>query len=1218
MATPERARERKPKHSLANRKRSAALPPRLTLGKVSEVERFSPVLLKRFTLLGDRLMFSQIYNSFTRQCCVRLNTPPLLRLLILILLITVFPALARNSVYAQSEKCTEPQTASQTLSSGAQVQQTMGRNQRHVFRLSLQPEEFARVIVEQRGSDLLVRVLDSNRNEILRRDSPNSKFGPEAVSVVAETEENYYIEVCPNGSQPIATYDLKVESLRTASASDKSRVAAERLMMEAQKLLDKRESLKDAIDQFSKAIETWKTIGDVREEGYALCSIGDAHRLLRKFQEAMKYFTLALSSLEQAQDFSGQAYVFNQIGAAHRDLEDPLNALPYYARALELRRRIGDRWGEAHIHNNVGFLYSAIGDQQASISNLKLALPIWRDLNDQRMELIALNNIAKANVDLSNLTESFQQLQTILDACEKSNELCFLEPFARNSYGIILDIWGEPDEALNQYERALKLFRAANNKKDEATVFDDMGMVFAGIGDTSTAVDHFHEALKIRQNELDHRGEEVTRSNLGYVEMLKPAPNYAEALKQLEQARQFSQLSRNRRFEAYTLTRIGMVHVATRKMDQALSDYKAALEMQEQIGDIRGQAITLDKIAELYSLMAQPELALKAYEQALERWTTIGDRQGEALSLYGMARVERSQDKLLEARDRIVKAIEKLESLRTRMTSHRLRLDYFAARYDYYELEIDLRMRLYEITQSQTELELALLASERARARNLLDFLTESRANIRQGVDPQLLARERTQRHELADKLAALQTLLSRKHSDDDRISMERELQSRTRLLDQTRAEIRRRSPRYAALSQPQPLRLKELQQLLDRDTVLLEYAIGEERSYLWLITPTQVQPFTLPGRARIEQAVDNFLESIRAQEPPTSSQVDDRLAYTAKLRRAAADYSKHALRLSRIVLGPVFSALKNQRLVIVADGPLQYVPFAALPIPRNARSSNTATLITRHEIVYQPSASALALIRQTSRPPATKALAVFADPVFDSTDERVRNGSTGSQKEAATIQGSRELKVALRDAGDIGSEGGALRLVRLQYSRKEADGIVGTAQPGSFLKATDFEASRSNFLSQDFKHFRILHLATHGILNTRHPELSGLVFSLVDERGKPEDGFLRAGDVYNLDLPIEMVVLSACQTGIGRRVKGEGLIGLTRGFMHAGAARVVASLWKVDDEATAELMKRFYANMLQQKLPAATALRRAQLELMQTQRSPYYWAGFVLQGDWK
>jgi CHAT domain-containing protein len=145
-----------------------------------------------------------------------------------------------------------------------------------------------------------------------------------------------------------------------------------------------------------------------------------------------------------------------------------------------------------------------------------------------------------------------------------------------------------------------------------------------------------------------------------------------------------------------------------------------------------------------------------------------------------------------------------------------------------------------------------------------------------------------------------------------------------------------------------------------------------------------------------------------------------------------------------------------------------------------------------------------------------------------------------------------------------------------------------------------------------------VVHLATHGLLNGQNPELSGVVFSLVDERGNPEDGFLRLADIYNLNLPVNMVVLSACRTGVGQPVKGEGLIGLTRGFIHAGATRVVASLWKVDDEATAELMKRFYTYMLQRNLPAAEALRRAQLDQMAIRPEPFYWAGFVLQGEWK
>jgi CHAT domain-containing protein len=214
----------------------------------------------------------------------------------------------------------------------------------------------------------------------------------------------------------------------------------------------------------------------------------------------------------------------------------------------------------------------------------------------------------------------------------------------------------------------------------------------------------------------------------------------------------------------------------------------------------------------------------------------------------------------------------------------------------------------------------------------------------------------------------------------------------------------------------------------------------------------------------------------------------------------------------------------------------------------------------------------------------------------------------------------SRDLKRALRDAGDVGSIDGSFQLDRLSFSRSEADAITAAAPAGSSFKALDFDASRARVLDRELKQFRLVHLATHGILNDHHPELSGLVFSLVNEKGQAEDGFLKLNDVYNMDLPVDMIVLSACQTAVGKQVKGEGLIGLTRGFMHAGAARVVASLWKVQDEATAELMKRFYSYMLEKKMPAAAALRQAQLDLMKIRGAtrPYYWAGFVLQGEWK
>jgi CHAT domain-containing protein len=280
--------------------------------------------------------------------------------------------------------------------------------------------------------------------------------------------------------------------------------------------------------------------------------------------------------------------------------------------------------------------------------------------------------------------------------------------------------------------------------------------------------------------------------------------------------------------------------------------------------------------------------------------------------------------------------------------------------------------------------------------------------------------------------------------------------------------------------------------------------------------------------------------------------------------------------------------------------------------------------LIAKHEVVSIPSASVLSVIRRemAGRQRAAKSVAVLADPVFEVSDPRLasaKNGNPSGKTLAAPPAGAEqsELMRGIRTMNFLDASAG---FTRLPFSRREAESIIAMTPKGTGLKATDFSASRDLALSRELRQYRILHFATHGLLNSERPELSGLVFSLVDQEGKPQDGFLRLHEIYNLQLNADLVVLSACETGLGKEIKGEGLIGLTRGFMYAGAPRVVASLWNVDDLATAELMKLFYQRMLKDRLPAGAALRAAQLELSGQKRwaSPYFWAGFVLHGEWK
>jgi CHAT domain-containing protein len=316
------------------------------------------------------------------------------------------------------------------------------------------------------------------------------------------------------------------------------------------------------------------------------------------------------------------------------------------------------------------------------------------------------------------------------------------------------------------------------------------------------------------------------------------------------------------------------------------------------------------------------------------------------------------------------------------------------------------------------------------------------------------------------------------------------------------------------------------------------------------------------------------------------------------------------------MLLGPAADLLADRRLVVVADGALQYLPFAALfrpASPRAAPGEEPELLLARHEVVSLPSASVLAAQREAwaARRPAAKMLAVLADPVFSAKDERLAGLAKGAPATAPPAGES-----ATRARGPLPSSS----LPRLLFSRREALAITAYAPAAETFLALDFAANRDVVVSGRLSDYRILHFATHGSIDTRNPALSGLTLSQVDAAGRPLQGMLGLGDIYGLDLDADLVVLSACETALGRQIRGEGLVGLTRGFMYAGAARVLASLWSVRDRSTAELMARFYRNLLAQGRPPAAALREAQLSMVAEARwrDPYHWAAFVLQGDWE
>jgi CHAT domain-containing protein len=633
----------------------------------------------------------------------------------------------------------------------------------------------------------------------------------------------------------------------------------------------------------------------------------------------------------------------------------------------------------------------------------------------------------------------------------------------------------------------------------------------------------------------------------------------------------------------------------------------------------------------------------------------VSDRINEALALYHIARIERQSGALIESRLHVEGALAIIESLRAKVDAHELRASYFATVQSHYELYIDLLMHLHKQHPSDGFDAAALNACERARARSLLELLIEARADIRRGVDKSLLERERSLQQQLNAKSERRIRLLSGKYPPEQADAAAKEIDALTTELQNAQAQIRATSPSYAALVQPSPLSLREIQRQLDPDVLLLEYSLGSERSFLWAVTQTTLNSFELPKRMEIESKARAVYNLLTARNRHEKGELPG--AWQRRVAEAEARYAEDSAELSRTLLGPVARLLGGKRLLIVADGALLYLPFAALPLPETGRRGDGATgrrggwetgrrkdgemarmnkfrpvaqspsrpvahrpLIVEHEVFNLPSASTIAVLRRElgGRKAAPLAAAVIGDPVFSIDDPRVSSAREPRESSAgATSILTADVARALRDVDASETAG---NLSPLPFTRQEATSIIKLIPQRQGLLALDFKANKAAATSPDLSQYRIVHFATHGLIDSLRPELSGIVLSLVDEQGKPQDGFLRLHEVYNLNLPAEMVVLSSCRTGLGVEIKGEGLVGLTRGFMYAGAARLVASQWKVDDEATAELMKRFYAKIFKKGERPVAALRAAQIEMWRQKdwKSPFYWAAFVFQGEWR
>jgi CHAT domain-containing protein len=1118
---------------------------------------------------------------------------PYIAIIIVLLLLSESPATAfyvSNNNPQKSYSLLLIQTGLQEASAdtreitpGQLIERELAGGHAHTYQITLIHDQYLHVVVEQKGIDVVVTAFQPDGQKIIAVDSPNGKHGPEPVLVLASATGNHRIEVkALRANAAPGRYEIRIESLREATTKDRDRVNADRAFHEAEQLhalgmQGFAGSLQKALDKYQESLTLWRSANDRKGEGTALCQIAAVYDNKGLPKMMLHYASEALSVYQSIGDRKEEATALNLMGVAYFRLGEPQKAVEYLSQALTLRQTEKDRLPEAATLTSLGLVVASLGEPRKALDYHGQALALRRAGNDPTGEALTLNNIgeiySKLNEPqkaLDSYTLGFSITKALLNPRLQAT---LLHNIAHSYYA-----FGENQKTLDYLNQALPLWRIAGDRSGEAKTLDSIGVIHFTLGETQKAVEYFEQSLSRVRALGDKLGESYALSHLGSAYARKAESE--KAMGHFNEALQLSRAIENRDAEAYNLRLIGSTYID-------LGDYKKA----------------------------EPHLI-----SALEISRAIGQQPGEAAILYEIARAERGLGRLNEATDHAETALSIIESARSQVNSPQLRITFLTVRQDYYEFYIDLLMQMHRSKPSAGMDAAALHASERARARGLLDALTEARANIRQGVDLTLLERERAVTQQLSAKAERLTRLLSTRHVPEQATAARKEVDVLVSEYHDVAAQIRAKSPRYAALTHPQPLRLEEIQRrVLDENTLLLEYALGKQRSFLWAVTPTSINSYELPGRSEIEAAAERFYQAVTNNENRNLQLQAD----------AAAE-------LGRLLLTPVASELKRKRLLIVSQSLLQYIPFAALPDPavnrqmvesrRTIDKKQQATgtyqpLIVQHEVVQLPSASVMETLRYgtSNREAVDGVVAVLGDPVFQKEDSRVKPGGGASNK-ASNPTSAHSNEEAKSDVKRAAWESGLQNLERLPYSRREAEAIIALAPQGKSLKALDFDASLTTVTSEDIARYRIIHFATHGLLNNVHPELSGIVLSLVDNTGQPQNGFLRLHEVYNLKLRADLVVLSGCRTALGKDVRGEGLIGLTGGFMYAGTPRVAVSLWTVSDEATAELMQRFYQGMFEKGLRPSAALQAAQVAMWKTKwwGAPYYWAGFILQGEWR
>jgi CHAT domain-containing protein/tetratricopeptide (TPR) repeat protein len=934
----------------------------------------------------------------------------------------------------------------------------------------------------------------------------------------------------------------------------------ERLVQRARDLRQKQTSkdLRAALTLLQQSAQVFRRAGLSNRVAEVNLEIGEIHFILSRYTAALNAYR---SGWQLAADDETRCRALVRMARTYSIMGWGTEAMQYSGRALSICEALPCRKARAEAYEARGEALYSLTDYSQAIQQFNRSLELF-DKNDEGRPLsllmlaTAYYGEGKRDKGIGLAKEALQLWSSLGNGHGVAQ--------AQAALGLFNVTSGQFESARCHCTEAQKIFERVGDEDHKAKVLNTLGYVSMQMGDPEAALQFWRQSKTAYAHARDRLGEASANSVMGMALMAMHRYKYLPPLFQEEL--RLAKQAENKSMEASALADIAGFEALNQQYVKAESHYLQSVEVYHSLGLQIAEGNILALLAEFYIKQHRYKEAISFLKQALTLVQRNNAIEDEARIQYDLAFVYRAQEHVEEANSSIQRAIEIIETQRGNISKFDSRASYFAAVHNYYALHIQLLMLRHRQGEQDGFAVRAFEASERSKVRSLIDWLAESD----QGVSCDALLREQAE------------------VASPDKRSQNGEIQT------------------------PSPVTLREAQlQIAGDDAVLLEYSLGDQKSYLWAVTDNQIVSYELPNAQRLKDLIQHVRDTVTARQrlrPETLVDHNAVVDYQRKIASNDQEYGRYISELSNVLLGRVPINAKKH-IIFVPDGPLQYVPFAALLV--RGKHGQRSILAADHEIVVLPSVAALAAIRrrEENKPHPTLQAVVFANPVLEWHDSRVHQSAGAGNPEVPPC--------ANRAWQDIHP---GKSFPPITETHREAEAVKQyLGGPGKVFVAERYQASRKTLLSLNLGAYRLVHFATHGILDVRHPEESGLILSSVTDSGAPQDGCVRLSEINKWKLSADLVILSSCESALGKDLSSEGIIGLPRSFLRAGARSLIATLWEVDDAATADLMTRFYYHLHLGESPAS-ALRNSQLDLWHGKQwsHEYYWAAFFLLGEYR